>query len=818
MKSGKHNYFQSIKGKIVFMGIFAIALAAVVGTAGIRTMNENEVYNQIQTYVNELNLLNEENRTLEAEYRNYKKPQYLDDVVENYKEMYRIVSELSEAAGEDYQNAIKEIQDTVQKSSANYSEMSSLSSERGYSSDIGLYQEYLAANTAVEEAFGKLLDKGAWIEMHWMDGHLGETGELVEVDGTEYRKLSYSKPMPAKVKRSNMSFRMGGTFTYDGKVYITNIRWKNGNDVIPYDMETELTSMNGSNQAFKAVELTTFNGKPAMCVTCTFNAANGGWEEFAIEIPIVNYAAQDYELIEYDMYYEQTDTLEYFQYGGAYTGMYEYGLNLEALDRYAGEYTLKVVEGADVTEAFELFEALNKEIQTNIPLYTSDAVLIDAAAQAFGAKHDIITQMLEKDQKVLALQKENLELSATMTGSCGKVTRMVSEDIEDMKDRVVAMNAGVIILATVVLVLITVIISTGISRNVKMFQEALEVITQGKISVRIKTNGKDEFSLFGRSLNMFLDKMEESITQLQEISVELAETGEVLDEKANVTQNAAKVMNNALADISKGAGTQAADIEASSREIRNMCDNMSQIIRSVDVLSRSSDDMRLNGNEATSIIKELSANSTQTTEAFSNISEQIKKTNDSVIKIQEVVNLIAQIAAQTNLLSLNASIEAARAGEAGRGFAVVASEIQKLAEQTNSSAKIIDQIIMTLSEESKEAVSAMNEMTCIIAEQKTKLDETCAKFVMVSDGIEDTTDGMQEVLRQADKGNKTGKTVSDLIISLSVVAEENAAAAEDTKASMEGLNEATISLAATAQKLNRLSMIAKQNLQYYSTE
>ena len=110
------------------------------------------------------------------------------------------------------------------------------------------------------------------------------------------------------------------------------------------------------------------------------------------------------------------------------------------------------------------------------------------------------------------------------------------------------------------------------------------------------------------------------------------------------------------------------------------------------------------GTEAAKIVKELGNTSDKTTEAFIKISEQIHKTNSSVVKIQEVVNLIAQIASQTNLLSLNASIEAARAGSAGKGFAVVASEIQKLAEQTNSSAKIIDEIILLLSDESQDKI------------------------------------------------------------------------------------------------------------------
>ena len=165
-----------------------------------------------------------------------------------------------------------------------------------------------------------------------------------------------------------------------------------------------------------------------------------------------------------------------------------------------------------------------------------------------------------------------------------------------------------------------------------------------------------------------------------------------------------------------------------------------------------------------------------------------------MIKIQEVVNLIAEIASQTNLLSLNASIEAARAGEAGRGFAVVASEIQKLAEQTNSSAKIIDEIILSLSEESQQTVHSINEVTDIIMNQKEKLDETKAKFNIVETGIISTSDGMKDVLNQVDVCGNAGRRVVDL------------------------MTDATASLAKTAQELKKLSIVVNENLNYFSIE
>ena len=100
------------------------------------------------------------------------------------------------------------------------------------------------------------------------------------------------------------------------------------------------------------------------------------------------------------------------------------------------------------------------------------------------------------------------------------------------------------------------------------------------------------------------------------------------------------------------------------------------------------------------------------------------QTNESAAKIQEVTSLISSIAEETNLLSLNASIEAARAGEAGRGFAVVAEEIGKLAEQSNQSAKQIEDIIAQLVADSSRSVKTMEAVREITSRQSEDIGKT----------------------------------------------------------------------------------------------
>lgn len=815
---GSAGIFQTIKSKILLMGIFSILVAVCIGVLGIISLNRNSSNSEISSMVTEIDVLQAKNLAYEAEYQYYIDQKYLDSILDNLAQMISNVDKLQGMAGADYREKTDKMLEGLTKIQANYSEIREKSGTRGFDGASGLYGQYLESDSALSESFSALIDKPEWIEIKWMDATMWTSGERVEIDGTEYVKLAYTGPVPYGVRRNSLLFRVGGTFTYNDDCYITDIRFTKGADQAEVDLDAA-DSVTGSNTAYVDSEVLTFDGRRAIRVGCSFNdVGDGAWEEFVVQIPVSEYDPQNYDNIEYTLYLKPNGMSYGYKYGGAYSGVYSYGSSLEQLDKNVESYSKLVVEGKDVTEIYAGIEQLLTEMETNIPLYTTDSGLAGDSLAKLNAKKDILSQMKVLDDKILTLKKENATLNTELSSLCGEIKDMATNDMASVKSTVEKLSIIVLVVASMVLVGMTILIGSGIDRSVTNFKKSLDQIAQGSISVRIRANKNDEFSQFGRNLNGFLDKLEDSIRQLKGISTNLAEAGTKLESKANKTKGASEVVSTALEEIAKGAAVQAGDISESSQQVAIMQDNMSQIAGSVNHLSDTAKEMNQKGSEAAKIVHELTSTSDQTTEAFMRISDQIHKTNGSVVKIQEVVNLIAQIASQTNLLSLNASIEAARAGEAGRGFAVVASEIQKLAEQTNSSAKVIDDIILALSKESQETVQSISEVTEMILNQKKALDETKEKFKVVDDGISDAVSGMGVVQDQVDVCSGSGEHVVSLMTNLSAIAEENAATTEQTNTSMNELNDATASLARTAVELKQLSIAVTENLNYFHTD
>jgi methyl-accepting chemotaxis protein len=295
----------------------------------------------------------------------------------------------------------------------------------------------------------------------------------------------------------------------------------------------------------------------------------------------------------------------------------------------------------------------------------------------------------------------------------------------------------------------------------------------------------------------------------------LAESGVALEESANKSKEVAINLNEAIHQISSGAVEQAGDVERSSQQIIGIRQNINQIFESVTNLSEKSDEMHSNGKEANENMNELTRSSDKTIDAFHRIEEQVRKTDESVVKIQDAISLIASVADQINLLSLNASIEAARAGEAGKGFAVVATEVAKLASQTNESASIIEGIIQSLSEESNRTVETINEAGEFIKSQKGDIDSTHDIFSNVSTGIEYTQSAVIEVLKQSQACEDSSATIVEIMTNLSAISEENAASAETTSSAMTQLNSETARLAETSAELKHIADTLKQDLDFF---
>ena len=804
MEKRKVSVLQSVKGKIWIVGLIAIVSALVIGNMGIVATRRSVKSNQMESKVSNINSLHRDNKVANISYQFNIDQGYLDNILGNLNQMEATVSEMQASAEADYAQELTVLSEAIRKEKANFQTMVDLHNARGYRSDMGLYSEFFAKNEELRTSLSNLITTNDWVEIKWIDANMGMDGENVSIDGQDYVKLVYDRELPVTGKRNNLVFRVGGTFTYNQNLYFTNIRFVNGSEVLPVDL-SGVDYINCVGDGCESCEMSTIDGQPAIKIKGKYNADNETWEEVQATVPITEYDMQNYPVLQYDLYFEQTDHEFGYKYGGAVTGLYGFTGNSSEIDGLFQQYTQMLVEGKAVEDKAGEIQWIIDDLADNIPKYAIDQSLAQDSLQKCQELKDIFTSIYEADQQMLSTIMSNEETNQVIVDTCSAISQKVASMMQSMQASTSIQVYAVLILLTIVLVMITIFVGRNIDGSIKNFMTALQKIEDGDVTVRIEAKGKDEFSLFAESINRFLDSLQATIKGLQSMANNLASTGSELEQRADDAQSASNVVTSALGDISQGAVAQAGDIEKSFQEIMSMCDNLSEIISYIDGLSSTAENIYKDSAEASGIMAQLKESNDKTTQAFQKIAVQINKTNEEVINIKEAVDLIASIASQTSLLSLNASIEAARAGEAGRGFSVVATEIQKLSEQTNSSAGIIDGIIKMLSEESEHTVASIKEVTTIVEEQKQKLQETVEKFYSVKEGIGATEENMRNVKSQADVCQKAGESVADLMNNLSAIAEENAASTEHTSASMEQLNQGTIALAQTSNELKNIS-------------
>ena len=308
------------------------------------------------------------------------------------------------------------------------------------------------------------------------------------------------------------------------------------------------------------------------------------------------------------------------------------------------------------------------------------------------------------------------------------------------------------------------------------------------------------------------------VQQIREQSANIHQASGQLEENATATSGNVDSVETAVNEIATGATSQATETQRATEDVVMMGTMIEDTSTQVENLNSTAVEMSNASASARDALEELNHINEKAIESIEVIYQQTHTTNESALKIKDVTELIASIAEETNLLSLNASIEAARAGDAGKGFAVVASQIQKLAEQSNASTKKIDDIIHMLLTDSENAVHTMEEVREVMHQQSEKVEQTKQVFGSVNQGIDQSISGMETISEHTRQLDHARENIVDTVQNLSAIAQENAASTEETNAVVMEIGGVMQQISGNAQGLRRIADILEKNMETFKLD
>lgn len=397
----------------------------------------------------------------------------------------------------------------------------------------------------------------------------------------------------------------------------------------------------------------------------------------------------------------------------------------------------------------------------------------------------------------------------------GNYVDEMNAKIDSMKMRIQDEFSGMLMIygvsAVVMLVAALAIAVFGglrITKGIKMVEGNLHQAAKGDLSFKVSPAlliRADEIGEMARSLENVRQSLAGMLGSMIHTGEALNESSENFSKKFGHISESIQNTNRAIEDLAQGATSQANETETVNDKIKELGGVIEVEESGVHKLEDTVSSMIKHTSVASDSITELDRITKVTIDAIETVSEQTNKNNDSAANINKAVEIIKELATQTNLLSLNASIEAARAGEAGRGFAVVAEEIRNLSEESSGNAQEIEEIVKELIGNVEISVSKMNEVTNNVQKQQKCLDETREAFKHLNREVALVEEVTNDIGSQTEILNSLKQIVTDSVNNLASVVEQSAASTQETSASMALLSQTIGECSEDTQGLVELS-------------